>query len=111
MKELLEKWQKILDLDDWTIALEDGCYELSVPESAGCAEYSEVGRFAKIQMLAPEAYGDRIVPYDREQTLVHELLHLKLCLLQDTGNELQNRVVHQLIDDLARSFVKANRQN
>lgn len=111
MEELLAKWQKILGLDDWTIVLEDGCYELSEPESDGCAEYSEVGRFAKIQLLAPEAYGDRIVPYDREKTLVHELLHLKLCLLQDTENELQNRIVHQLIDDLARSFVKANRSD
>lgn len=109
MEDVLRKWQKWLGLDDWTIVLEDGLYELSLPECAGCTEWSEVGKTAKIQLLNPEAYGDRITPYDKEKTLVHELLHLKLCFLQESENDLQNRIVHQLIDDLAKAFVRANR--
>jgi len=109
MEDVLRKWQKWLGLDDWTIVLEDGLYELSLPESAGCTEWQEVGKTAKIQLLNSEVYGDRITPYDKEETLVHELLHLKLCFLQESENDLQNRIVHQLIDDLAKAFVRANR--
>ena len=110
MEELLREWQKILGLEDWTIVLEDDLFELFLPDCAGCTEWSEVGKTAKIQLIAREAYGDRIMPYDKEKTLVHELLHLKLCFLQETENELQNRIVHQLIDDLAKSFIKAKRK-
>ena len=45
------------------------------------------------------------VDFEDRKTLVHELLHLKFCLLGDSGNDLQDRYVHQLIDDLARAFV------
>ena len=111
MEELLEEWKKRLGLEEWTISLEDELYELSLPDCAGCTEWSEVGKTAKIQLIHPSAYGERIVPYDKEKTLVHELLHLKLCFLQETENELQNRIVHQLIDDLAKALVSAKRKS
>ena len=38
-----------------------------------------------------------------------ELLHLKFSLLGENENELQNRLVHQLIDDLAKALVGAKR--
>ena len=111
MEDLLEEWKKRLGLEEWTISLEDGLYELSLPDCAGCTEWSEVGKTAKIQLIHPSVYGERIVPYDKEKTLVHELLHLKLCFLQETENELQNRIVHQLIDDLAKALVSAKRKS
>ena len=60
-------------------------------------------------MLDPQYYGDRIVPFDWEKTIVHELLHLKTCLISDQWEPLQMRYMHQMIDDLARAFVDAKR--
>lgn len=111
MEELLEEWKKRLGLEEWTISLEDGLYELSLPDCAGCTEWTEVNKTAKIQLIDEKAYGERIVPYDKEKTLVHELLHLKMCFLQESENELQNRIVHQLIEDMAKALVSAKRKS
>lgn len=43
---------------------------------------------------------------DFEKTLVHELLHIKFCFLWGSGNDLQDRITHQLINDLAKSLVE-----
>ena len=110
MDDLLNEWKERLGLTDWTIVIEDDLYELQLSDCAGCTEWGEVGKTAKIQLLHPSAYGERIIPYDKEKTLVHELLHLKFCFLQESENELQNRIVHQLIDDLAKALVSAKRK-
>lgn len=110
MDDLLEEWKKRLGLEEWTISLEDELYELPLPDCAGCTEWSEVTKTAKIQLIDENVYGKRIVPYDKEKTLVHELLHLKMCFLQESENELQNRIVHQLIDDMAKALVNAKRK-
>jgi hypothetical protein len=47
--------------------------------------------------------------YDKEKTLVHELLHLKFSFLGESGNDLQDRVAHQVLNDLAKSLVDAKR--
>lgn len=109
MEELLNEWTKRLGLTDWTIRLEEDLYELTEPGCSGCTEFNEVGKSARIELIHPSAYGERIVPYDKEKTLVHELLHLKFWFLQDTDNELQDRLVHQLIDDMAKALVNAKR--
>ena len=108
-KELLAKWANGLGLQDWVIELEEGKYELKIDGCAGCTEWTESNKTALIQLIHPDAYGERIVPYDKEKTLVHELLHLKFCLLGESGNDLQDRLVHQLIDDLAKALVEAKR--
>ena len=100
---LLEKWQGLLELRDWTIALRVGCLpdEMRTPEVDGEADWTECRKTAVIRLLDERCYGERIVPYHPERTLIHELLHLKLCLLGESGNALQDRLAHQLIDDLA----------
>jgi hypothetical protein len=105
-KELLNEWQIRLGLTDWRIKLSVNCepHEMEM-ESVGCTSWQEVSKTAHIYIIDKKYYGDRVVPFDFEKTLVHELLHLKTCLLFDTGNELQDRIAHQLIDDLARAFV------
>ena len=105
-KELLNEWQIRLGLADWRIKLSVNCepHEMEM-ESVGCTSWQEVSKTAHICIIDKKYYGDRVVPFDFEKTLVHELLHLKTCLLFDTGNELQDRIAHQLIDDLARAFV------
>ena len=106
---LLEKWQGLLELRDWTIALRVGCLpdEMRTPEVDGEADWTECRKTAVIRLLDERCYGERIVPYRPERTLIHELLHLKLCLLGESGNALQDRLAHQLIDDLADALYRA----
>lgn len=56
---------------------------------------------------------DRIIEFDFEQILVHELLHIKFGLMSFTSNTYESKVNaefrHQLIDDLARALVMAKR--
>ena len=106
-EELLEKWKRRLGLQDWHIVLEADVIpsDMTLENVAGETEWTESAKCAVIRILREDCYGTRIVPFDFEKTLVHELLHLKFCLLGESGNDLQDRYVHQLIDDLARAFV------
>lgn len=108
---LLEEWQNRLGLTEWRIMLSDKMNpaDMMMEGVAGCTEWTECNKTARIEIEDPEEYGERIVSFDYEKTLVHELLHLKLSLLSDDVPELQARVAHQLIDDLARAFVDAKR--
>lgn len=111
--ELLEKWIRVLRLQEWEIRfhwrVDPKC--MALPESMGCTSDNEVNRQALIE-IADEALherGARDFEFDYEQTLVHELMHLKLSLLDDTNDPAQNRTVHILCDSLARSLVEAKR--
>ncbi len=107
-KELLAKWQKRLGLTDWVIDLRDNCLpdEMELEYVAGECVWQEVNKTAAIRILKPECYNERITAFNYEKTLVHELLHIKFCFLDDSGNELQNRVLHQIIEDLAKAFTQ-----
>ena len=107
---LLEKWKERLGLHYWTVILDDDCTtsEMDV-EAVGQTTWQEVSRTARIQIIDPACYGERVVPFDYELTLVHELLHLTMCFLADQVESLQERVAHQLIDDLAKALIEAQR--
>jgi len=109
----MEEWQSRLGLDDWRISLHDcvPAAEMGEENSAGFVEFQEVNKTARIQIQDPDDYGERVIPFDYERILVHELLHLKLCLIAETFGEdtMRERVAHQLIDDLARALVDAKR--
>lgn len=106
----LRYWRKCLDLEDWHIRLDDECdiSDMDI-ETVGQTTWQEVSKTARIQIIDPVHYGERVIPFDYEKTLVHELLHLKTCLLTDNVDPLQERVGHILIDDLARALVDAKR--
>lgn len=106
-QELLEKWKCKLGLHDWKIKLYANCKpeEMTMGGVAGCTEWSESGKTARIEIIDPEYYGDRIVPFDFEKTLIHELLHLKMSFWCQNEDSVEDRVMHQIIDDLARAFV------
>ena len=111
MNKFLKEWKHRLQLDDWHIELIENCSpnDMTLKDCAGETEWSEVGETAVIRIIDKKDYGKRIVPFDFEKTLVHELLHCKLCLLGESGNDLQDRLVHQYIDDLAKALVSAKR--
>lgn len=109
MDHLLEEWKCRLGLLDWTIKLTTNAHRLPDDDCCGHTEWSETGKCAHIYLLHPDEYGDRVVPYDEEKTLVHELLHLKFSLLDNQTESLQGRILHQLIDDMAKALVAAKR--
>ena len=108
---LLAEWKERLGLQEWRIKLLTDCApeDMSIESSAGCTDWSEAIKTARIEILSEQYYGDRVIPFDFEKTLVHELLHLKFSLISTHVDDLQARYVHQIIDDLARAFVNAKR--
>lgn len=113
MEDLLLEWQHRLGLDNWRIALKDNCSpnDMVIKDVAGETEWEEVNKCAVIRIISQKDYGDRMLPYDKEKTLVHELLHLKFCFLGESGNDLQDRLVHQLINDMAECLVDTKRSS
>ena len=108
--KLLGKWQKILHLDDWFISLIYPCDKDKMPENSdGCVSYEEVLKAAEIKIINPEQRGESFYAFNFEETLVHELLHLKFCLLEqgdDWDKDLQLRILHQTIDDFSKILVR-----
>ena len=109
MDKLLKEWQHRLGLDDWKIVLKEDCSpnDMVLEDVVGETSFEEVNRCAVIRIITEKDYGNRIIPFNFEKTLIHELLHLKFCLLSESGNDLQNRIVHQLIEDMAKALVDA----
>ena len=111
--DLLNYWQRVLGLNDWKIVLKEDCSpnEMILKDVSGETEWEETNKCAVVRIISEKDYGDRILPFNFEKTLIHELLHLKFCLLGESGNNLQDRLVHQLIDDMAKALyqVKAGR--
>lgn len=112
MDELLKEWQERLFLTEWRIDLRPKCKpdEMTASDCWGCNEWNEVNKTARIDISDPDCLSEKIIPFDFEKTLVHELLHLKFCLLSDNSDDnMESRYVHQLIDEMARAFVHAKR--
>lgn len=102
----LAYWQKVLRLTDWTIKLNINCKpeEMALEEATGCTDWAEAAKTARIDILDPEYYGKRIVAFDFNKTLIHELLHLKMSFWCQSDELISDRAMHQVIDDLAKAF-------
>ena len=98
-------------MQDWRIVLNVGCEpdDMYVEDSSGSVSWQESTKTACINILDPKYYGQRVAPFDFERTLVHELLHLKFCMMYKKDGSLRERLVHVLIDDIARALVDAKR--
>jgi len=109
--KLLSEWQNRLYLTEWRIKLNMDCRpeDMRLEHASGCTEWSEPIKTARIDILDEKYYGSRIVPFDFEKTLVHELLHLKFCLFGESRNDVQDRLLHQYIDEMSRALVGAKR--
>lgn len=107
---LLEKWKRKLCLQEWRIRLETNMHpdEMYISHAAGCTEWSESIKTARIEIIDPKFYGNRIVPFDFEKTLIHELLHLKMSFWCQNEDSVSDRAMHQVIDDLARAFTEVD---
>lgn len=109
--KLVDQWIDMLELNDWTISVKDDCKacEMELEDSAGCCTYDVVSKWASVQIISKEEYGQRVIPYDKEQILVHELLHCKFGILSHTEDKIVELLVHQLVEDMAKALVKSKR--
>jgi len=112
-EQLLEEWMRRLLMGAWRIQLQTNVHpgDMIIEGAVGCSQWQESTSVALIQIIDPERYQG-IVPFDFEKTLVHELLHLKLCMLGDKmadDESLRNRELHRMIEELARALVDAKR--
>lgn len=111
---LFEKWVRILRLGDWDIRFHWRVHpaEMAEKDSAGCSSYNWVCKQAVIEIADPEKYKMDMpgFEFDYEQILVHELMHLKMSLVDDPDDKMVGAVVHQLVDELAKSLVAARRE-
>lgn len=106
---LLNEWTERLGLQDWAIVLHTDCNpsEMSLQGALGCTSWQEATKTAVIQIVNPNKVDGLTRPYNFEEILIHELLHLKTSLLS-SGEEPEttsDRVLHQLVDDIARAFI------
>ena len=110
LNSYLEKWIKILGLSEWTIRAKiTRSEELSDNGNQGEVCKVNVTRMASIKLRDPIDWpSDCMGEYDMEEVLVHELLHCSFSLL-DTDHELRENVQHQLLNDMARAFIKTAR--
>ena len=111
---LLNEWQNRLYLNDWFITLIYPCKpnEMDIQDADGCVNYAETLKAAIIQIIDEKESKHTLKPFDFEETLVHELLHLKFCLLEngeDWDRDLPLRILHQEIDELSRILVGLKR--
>lgn len=113
---LYEKWIRILRLQDWEIVLKTNVSPGKMPGKAcaGCATFDRASKQAVIEIADPQKYENNMPEFvmDWEQVLVHEMMHLKLALVDDLADDesVQSAVVDQLVDELAKSLVAAYRE-
>lgn len=108
-KYLLSYWIKTLHLEDWKITFypEEKQEDLGDTTYNALTTWEESNKTAVIQILNPKEADTN---FDYEETLVHELLHLKFCLLHNDINDFEGRYIHQIIDDIAKALIKVRRE-
>lgn len=110
-EQLLQYWVKRLGLQDWKIELLDDCSprEMCDANAQGENMYNYVHKHAIIKITHERDRQHDIAPLDYEHLLVHELLHCKFSPLDDTGNWLQDRLVHQFVEDFTKILLEGRK--
>lgn len=109
---LCDEWVGRLGLQDWEIHLAWQCKpeEIPLPDAGGMTSFEEVTKEALIYIIDEQYAKCDPFTFDFERNLVHELLHLKMSIVTERNDDgYQARMMHQLIDDLAKALVKAKR--
>lgn len=111
IEELAAEWQRELKIQDWDIQVEVvRSRKMQSPDDGG-VNFEEKRREAYIMIRDPRDIAkDRILPYDMEVVLVHELLHCSLAAF--TSKEIddhQDVVQEQQIHSHSQTLVKFKR--
>jgi hypothetical protein len=104
---LVQYWRKILRLQDWdlTARLARG-YDLEDKEGR-CSQWPKL-KLIEIEVLDPIDFRPG-THHDVEETLVHELLHVHFCSLDQKWEGAEQVLYEQAIETMAWALVKLNR--
>lgn len=111
-KELLDEWKERLGLQEWAISLAINVPIKDLDENDGNVEYDTSLKVARIKIAVENEDERNWVKYDFEEILIHELLHIKLGLidLQEVRSyeqKLLTDTIHQLVEDIAQALMMA----
>lgn len=109
--QMLDWWKKRLFLQAWTIDIvlvtREEMEDMFGKNIAGEVKYSVATQEACIFIAEPGV--EMVKKSCNEETLVHELLHLKIYLTSITDTDLGSRMIdlyeHQNVESLAKSFI------
>lgn len=106
LHELLGYWTDVLGLQEWNITLITNCSpnDMTLSGVAGETEWNDTLRTAVIRIIDSKDWGERVVPFNPEKILVHELLHLKFSALDESGDPLRDKLTHRLVEDFAKAL-------
>lgn len=109
MNKKLEYWKTLLGLDSWDIKFTFK-RQRDLGDSQARVSWTLEKSAAVIGMVCHEDYDNERFPQDMEQSLVHELLHVK-CATFDNFEEgsLQDVMHEQYIDSMAKILVTMDR--
>lgn len=100
LEDLLRHWQRKLRLQDWDIEIRFVSKD-EMTGRDGTVQYHTHLKTARIEVLRPgEERPNAWIPYDIENTIVHELLHLHLSYFTEQyepgspGHLLEEQFVH-----------------
>lgn len=110
-QKLFDRWVSALGLGEWEIRFNWRVRGIDMPdrEMLGVTRYCLSSMQAEVSMVAEEDAPESGFAYDYERTLVHELMHIKLAVVDDSGDEVHDNTVHMLVEQMARALVKAKR--
>lgn len=112
LEQLLEKWQRILRLQDWRIQVNYA----RVWDFARDGRIGEIGinlscKIADISLLDPLDHENPafLYPVDTEATLVHELLHCHFAPFDVYPDDPMDIAQEQAIECIATALIAADR--
>ncbi len=113
LDKALSYWCEVLDLESWVIRVCDNCCFADFENINGYGEctYDLTHKTALIKLIDKKyVIENPLYEYDKETTLVHELLHCKFALIDNSGNDIVDRIIHQFISDFACALIKVKRE-
>lgn len=112
LEALCREWQGVLRLQDWDVKVKLARQrEFSNPSAMGECRWTLPNKQALILLVDPVDYPDDTEwPYDMEQVLVHELLHLHAAAFDAFEDDSpQDVALEQMIECLACGLVRLKR--
>lgn len=110
LQQILLEWQRTLKLLDWDISVKVVPHR-EMPDAIGHVRWDLDEKSADIRLIMPEDYqSSALRPYNIEETLVHELLHLHLVTF-DMSDEPKRLALEQAINAIARALFNLKNAN